>query len=102
MLLIPLDYGYYIRIDRFNHTLMKKQLQLHRNNSPASIVKQAVGYYSDITSCIDRYLQDCQLFMLPEDVLSLKEYAEFVQKCNEDTADHIISHIEEYCRRNQK
>ena len=59
--------------------------------------------FSDrLASCIDQYLQECQLFILPEDIHSLKEYAEFVQKCNEDTAEYITNHIEEYCRQNQK
>ena len=102
MLIITLDYGYTVRIDRYNHTLMKKQIQHHRNGLPGSVVTQAVGYYPDLKSCIDQYIQECQLFILTEDIHSIKEYAEFVQKCNEDTADHIISHIEEYCRRNQK
>ena len=102
MLTIKLDYGFEIRIDRYNHTLVKKQLQFHRNNSPASVVKQVVGYYPNLRSCIDRYLSECQLSMLPDIKLSLKIYAEFVQQCNADTAAYIIKHIEEYCKQNQK
>lgn len=57
MLIITLDYGYTVRIDRYNHTLMKKQIQHHRNGLPGSVVTQAVGYYPDLKSCIDQYIQ---------------------------------------------
>lgn len=96
MVNITLDYGYEIKIDRYNHTLVKKQLRLHRDGSPASVVKQTIGYYPDITSCINRYLQDCNLLMIPEDAGSLKEYAELVQQCNADTASYITRHTIKY------
>lgn len=81
MTTINLRYGYYIDIDPLNYTLRQKFKGRSRDGEEKESVR-TYGYFGNIKTAISEYLKLIQLEVMRDEVLSMQEYVEAVEKSN--------------------
>lgn len=80
MTTINLKYGYYIEIDPLNYTLRKKFKGQTREGQEKDSVR--CGYFGNIRSAIEKYLNLIQLEVMRDEVISIQQYVDAVEKSN--------------------
>lgn len=83
---IELINGYYIEVDELNHTLKQRYTGKTKDGQEKE-VDRIIGYFSSVQGCVERV---CKLIPLEENdgaVISMKQYAEAVQKAVESVCE---------------
>lgn len=83
MSVIKLNYGYYIEIDQLNYTLRQKYIGTKRTGELKDAVR-TYGYYGDIRAAMKRYIELIQMDKLGEEIYSIEEYINIIEKINKD------------------
>ena len=81
MTTINLKYGYYIEIDPLNYTLRQKLKGKTREGQEKDSVRTC-GYFGNIRSAIAEYLNLIQLEVMRDEVISMQQYVDAVEKSN--------------------
>lgn len=89
-MIIKLKYGYSIRIDRRNYTLRKVFIKCRHNQTYVADTK-IIGYYPDISQCVEQYIDECQKQLASEAVFELKQYVEYIKYCNQIAVADLVT-----------
>ena len=81
MVMINLNYGYYIEIDTYNYTLKQKYDGKTKDGQDKDSVRTC-GYFGNIRNAIDKYLKLVQIDLLCDEALSLQEYVKSIELIN--------------------
>ena len=81
MVMINLNYGYYIEVDTYNYTLKQKYDGKTKDGQDKDSVRTC-GYFGNIRRAIDKYIRLVQIDLLDEEALSLQEYAKSIELIN--------------------
>ena len=81
MTTITLKNGYYIEIDPLNYTLRQKFKGQTREGQEKDSVR-TFGYFGNIRSAITEYLNLIQLEVMHDEVISMHQYVDAVEKSN--------------------
>lgn len=76
-MIIILNNGYEIEIDRLNYTLKKKYI--NKKGKQDVIV---CGYFGNIRQCMEKYLAECQLDNKSTEGMTMLEYVKMVERSN--------------------
>lgn len=71
--------GFFIEVDELNHTLRQRSIKETEDGSKKDVVK-TIGYFPNITTCLERALRLICLDEMDNTVISLREYAERAEK----------------------
>ena len=83
---IELVNGYYIEVDELNHTLKQRYTGKTKEGEDKDS-DRTIGYFSSVKGCVERV---CKLIPMDENdgaVISMREYAEEIQKAVERIAE---------------
>ena len=81
MVMINLNYGYYIEVDTYNYTLKQKYDGKTKDGQDKDAVRTC-GYFGNIRRAIDKYIRLVQIDLLDDEVLSLQEYVKSIELIN--------------------
>lgn len=81
MTTINLKYGYYIEIDLLNYTLRQNFKGQTREGQEKESVRTC-GYFGNIRSAIEKYLNLVQQEVMRDEAMSMKQYVDAVEKSN--------------------
>lgn len=76
---IELINDYYIEVDELNHTLKQRYIGKDREGFEKEC-ERIIGYFPDVQACLERLFKLVVLDEKDKTVISLKEYAERVEK----------------------
>lgn len=78
---ILLGNGYFVEIDKLNHTLKKKCKGTGKDGKEKEHEKTH-GYFSNLESAIERYLKLNQIDLMAESSLEMRRYVEVIDEIN--------------------
>lgn len=76
---IELINGYFIEVDELNHTLKQTYTGEDKDGNPKEC-ERTIGYFPDVQACLERLFRLVKLDENDKAVISLKEYAECIDK----------------------
>ena len=76
---IELINGYFIEVDELNHTLKQTYTGEDKEGNPKEC-ERTIGYFPDVQACLERLFRLAALDETDKVVISLKEYAECIDK----------------------
>ena len=91
---IKLKYGYSIQIDRRNYTLRKDYIK-QRHDQTYTVDTKIIGYYPDLSLCIEHYITECQRQLAGEAIFDLNQYIEFIKYCNQTAVADLVATLSE-------
>lgn len=91
---IKLKYGYSIQIDRRNYTLRKVFVKRRPNQTYVAATK-IIGYYPDLSQCVEKYITECQDKLASDAIFDLHQYAEFIKYCNQTAVADLVTVLSE-------
>lgn len=80
---ILLGNGYFVEIDKLNHTLKQNCKRTDKEGNEKEYEKTH-GYFSNLEGAIERYLFLNQIDSMADSSLEMKEYLELVRVANEN------------------
>lgn len=81
MTTIELKNRYYIEIDPLNYTLRQRYVGQTRDGEKRD-ASRTCGYFGNIRSAVERYLELVQLDISDGEIMDMKQYVDFVEKSN--------------------
>ena len=79
-LTIELIDNYFIEVDELNHTLKQRYVGESKDGSPKEGCERTIGYFPNVQACLECLFKLVILDETDKTVISLKEYAERVEK----------------------
>lgn len=77
---IELINGYFIEVDELNHTLKQTYTGEDKDGNKKEGCERVIGYFPDVQACLERLFRLVALDETDKAVISLKEYAECIDK----------------------
>lgn len=78
---VPLGNDYFIIIDKFNHTLVKRTLMKHKKTGAFYTTDRPINYYKNVELAISAYINHSILSELPSHSEELHDFLEVYEKC---------------------
>lgn len=76
---IELINGYFIEVDELNHTLKQTYTGEDKEGNPKEC-ERTIGYFPNVQACLERLFRLVAMDETDKAVISLKEYAECIDK----------------------
>ena len=76
---IELINGYFIEVDELNHTLKQTYTGEDKEGNPKEC-ERTIGYFPNVQACLERLFRLVALDETDKSVISIKEYAECIDK----------------------
>ena len=77
---IELINDYFIEVDEMNHTLKQTYTGEDKDGNPKEGCERTIGYFKTVQDCVERLIRLVALDETDKAVISLKEYAECIDK----------------------
>lgn len=90
-MIIKLNNGYEIEIDRLNYTLKQRYI-----NSKGKQDVRVCGYFGNIRQCMMKYLQECQIDFGGTEAVSMMEYVKMVEQSNVNAISALYSVLDRF------
>ena len=92
-MVILLSNGYFVEIDKLNHTLKQNCKGTDKAGNEKEYEKTH-GYFSNIDSAIERYLKLNQNDLMADCSVKMHQYLELVKKANEQAVQAVKAIVE--------
>ena len=90
-MIIILNNGYEIEIDRLNYTLKQKYI-----NKKGKQDVRVCGYFGNIRQCMEKYLAECQIDFWGSEGIEIAEYVKMVEESNKNAVRDLYEVLERF------
>lgn len=90
-MIIILNNGYEIEIDRLNYTLKQKYI-----NKKGKQDVRVCGYFGNIRQCMMKYLEECQIDFGGSEGIEIAEYVKMVEESNKNAVRDLYEVLERF------
>lgn len=88
---ILLSDGYYIDVDNLNF-ILKRKTKDRKKDGQEHDIERTIGYFGNLKGAVIRFIEETNKG--PDEVASLREYADRVERSNKQTAMLIANRLQ--------